>query len=339
MKNVEPLVSIDCITYNHEAFISEAIESFLMQKTDFTFEILIHDDASTDQTATIIRDYEKKYPDIIKPIYQKENQYSQDVEISRQFQFPRAMGKYIAFCEGDDYWTDPYKLQKQVDFLEAHPDHGLVHCNFDKLYNKTGRIVHNTNKNNKILNSSKIDIINGLLTYQFSIGTLTVLARTKLLSKAINNIDVSGHMMSDLPLWFEMAQLTKFHYLRESVGVYRKVQGSASNDRNTYRAFIESGSRIRLDFAKKYSAPIDIKNKLQRAYLRCLLLKAFYSKDQQLGTQYCNYMKENNLALNLFDRLIYLSIKNKILHALLSSFDKIKWTLIFISKFIVRKNV
>ena len=148
--NTEPLVSIDCITYNHEAYIRDALEGFLMQKTDFTFEVLIHDDASTDQTANIIRKYEKKYPDIIKPIYQKDNQYSKGIQISRQFQYPRARGKYIAICEGDDYWIDPYKLQKQVDFLEAHHDYGFIHCNFDKLYEKTGKIVHNANKNNKI---------------------------------------------------------------------------------------------------------------------------------------------------------------------------------------------
>ena len=87
-----------------------------MQKTDFPFEILIHDDASTDGTADIIREYEAKYPDIIKPIYQTENQYSKGIKVSQVYQFPRAKGKYIALCEGDDYWTDPYKLQKQVDF-------------------------------------------------------------------------------------------------------------------------------------------------------------------------------------------------------------------------------
>lgn len=115
IKNTEPLVSIDFITYNHEAYIRDALEGFLMQKTNFTFEVLIHDDASTDQTANIIQEYEKKYPDIIKPIYQTENQYSKGVEITTQIQFPHARGKYIALCKGDDYRKDHFKLQKQVD--------------------------------------------------------------------------------------------------------------------------------------------------------------------------------------------------------------------------------
>jgi len=108
----DPIVSICCITYNHEKYIRDAIEGFLMQKTLFPIEILIHGDASTDKTADIIKEYEVKYPDIIKPIYQTENQFSKGVSISATYQFPRARGKYIAICEGDDYWTDPHKLQK-----------------------------------------------------------------------------------------------------------------------------------------------------------------------------------------------------------------------------------
>lgn len=93
-----------------------------MQKTNFAFEVLVHDDASTDKTADIIREYEAKYPDIIKPIYQTENQFSQQVDIDARYQHSRSAGKYVAFCEGDDYWTDPYKLQKQVLALEMHPE-------------------------------------------------------------------------------------------------------------------------------------------------------------------------------------------------------------------------
>ncbi len=119
------MVSICCITYNHEHFIKKALDGFLMQKTSFKYEILIHDDASTDNTATIIREYEKEYPDIVKPIYQTENQYSKGVKISNTYNYPRVQGKYIAICEGDDFWTDENKLQKQVDFLESHLDYSM----------------------------------------------------------------------------------------------------------------------------------------------------------------------------------------------------------------------
>lgn len=133
MKNTStPLVSIHCLTYNHAPYIRECLDGFLMQKTNFSIEVLIHDDASTDGTADIIREYEAKYPDIIKPIYQTENQYSKGVKVSATFNFPRAKGKYIAICEGDDYWTDPLKLQKQVDFLESHPDYVMCSHRFKR---------------------------------------------------------------------------------------------------------------------------------------------------------------------------------------------------------------
>jgi glycosyltransferase involved in cell wall biosynthesis len=121
-----PLVSISCITYNHAPFIRECLDGFLMQQTNFPFEILIHDDASTDGTKEIIEEYTVRYPNLIFPIFQTENQYSKGVRgMMPKFNFPRARGKYIALCEGDDYWTDPLKLQKQVDYLEANPEYSI----------------------------------------------------------------------------------------------------------------------------------------------------------------------------------------------------------------------
>ena len=117
------MATINCVTYNHSAFIRQALDSFLMQKTDFEYEILIHDDASTDGTGDIIREYAAKYPDKIKPLIQTENQYSKGIDnISGAFNFPRARGKYIFMCDGDDYFCSPDKLQKQVDYMEAHPE-------------------------------------------------------------------------------------------------------------------------------------------------------------------------------------------------------------------------
>ncbi len=115
-------VSVLCLAYNHEKYIRKCLDGFVMQKTNFKFEVLINDDASTDNTAQIIREYEEKYPDIIKPIYQTENQHSKHVGILRNILLPKAKGKYIAFCEGDDYWCDENKLQLQYDVMEGNPD-------------------------------------------------------------------------------------------------------------------------------------------------------------------------------------------------------------------------
>lgn len=116
----QPLLSIWCLSYNHKDFISEAIESFLVQKTVFKFEIIIHDDASNDGTQEIIKNYQNKYPDIIKVIYQQKNQYSQGINPINAI-YAMTKSKFIAFCEGDDYWDDPHKLQTQVDFLINNP--------------------------------------------------------------------------------------------------------------------------------------------------------------------------------------------------------------------------
>lgn len=120
--NDKIMVSICCLVYNHEKYLRQCLDGFIMQKTNFKYEVLIHDDASTDASADIIREYEQKYPDIIKPIYQTENQYSKGVKISWELQYPRAKGKYIALCEGDDFWSDENKLQTQFDVMENNAD-------------------------------------------------------------------------------------------------------------------------------------------------------------------------------------------------------------------------
>lgn len=124
-----PLVVVSSLVYNHAPFLHDFFRGILMQKTTFPFYAIVHDDASTDGSTDIIREYAAKYPDIIKPIYETENRYSKhDGSLIRLMEAARKEAKYVALCEGDDYWTDPYKLQKQVDWLEAHPDCSMVCC-------------------------------------------------------------------------------------------------------------------------------------------------------------------------------------------------------------------
>jgi len=136
----QPLVTVILPTHNHAPFIAQAIESVLMQKTGFPFDILLHDDASTDGTADICRDYAARYPDKITLIAQTENQYRRDRRIQSHILIPRVTAKYTAILDGDDYWIDPDKLQKQVDYLEAHPDCTLCIGAAD-LVDVKGRIV------------------------------------------------------------------------------------------------------------------------------------------------------------------------------------------------------
>ena len=130
-----PLVTIQCWVYNHERYLRQCLDGFMMQQTDFPFEVIVHDDASTDGSAAIIREYAEKYPGIFKPIIETENQFCKhDGSIRRIIEAEmHPDSKYVAFCEGDDYWTNPGKLQLQIDFLERHPDYYMT-CHAFKYY-------------------------------------------------------------------------------------------------------------------------------------------------------------------------------------------------------------
>ena len=157
-KSKETLVSIRCVTYNQEKYISQALDSFLMQKTNFPFEIVVHDDASTDKTIEIIKEYEKKFPDIVKPIYETENQYSKKDNSLDLIILSHLKGKYTAYCEGDDFWTNKNKLQKQVDFLEQNPDYGFCCTDVDIYYEDKKKYQHAITKSKK----NHLDFTNGL---------------------------------------------------------------------------------------------------------------------------------------------------------------------------------
>lgn len=171
------MVSICCLTYNHVHYIKACLDGFLMQKTTFQFEILIHDDASTDGTTDIIREYEAKFPNIVKPIYQSKNQYSIGVKPTFKYNFPRAKGKYIAMCEGDDYWTDPLKLQKQVDFLNSNEDFNICFTYSNKVNHK-GENIENTDALRPIIHTSYTILVGK----KFQTRTCTMLFRGGLLS-------------------------------------------------------------------------------------------------------------------------------------------------------------
>lgn len=138
------MVSVICITYNHGPYIQDALEGFVNQKTNFAYEVVVHDDASTDDTAQIIRRYQEKYPDLIHPIYQTENQYSRNMNFIEELLIPRARGQYLALCEGDDYWTDPGKLQKQFDAMQAHPEVDI--CAHDAAWVRGGKTIGHTDR-------------------------------------------------------------------------------------------------------------------------------------------------------------------------------------------------
>lgn len=245
------MVSICCITYNHEKFIRQALDGFIMQKASFPIEVLIHDDASTDDTANIIREYEKKYPEIIKPIYQTENQYSKGVGISVTYNFPRAKGKYIAMCEGDDYWTDPLKLQRQVDFLEKNKRHFGIAENAIVHYDN-GRQQYFGKKPSR--NISIKEIIKGR---QFA--TASILFRNVITIPSY----FGGLIAGDTPLMILILQKGPIYYNNTVSSVYRRgahgVTSSFTNSENLKRLEIYN-QRLDEMTEFKYSKYLDYLN-------------------------------------------------------------------------------
>lgn len=211
-------VTIRCFTFNHERFIRQCLEGFVMQKADFRFEAIVHDDASTDNTAAIIREYAEKYPDIIKPIYETENQYSKHDGSLTRIMNAHTRGKYIAMCEGDDYWTDPYKLQKQVDFLESHPDYVMCSSRFDKYWQESDVLEEDPDKDFKGVDYDLQNLIGGKWLTQ----TLTVMYRRSALD--LENYARYG-MSLDMILFYELLKHGKGYCFPEVMGVYRYHDG------------------------------------------------------------------------------------------------------------------
>lgn len=243
------VVSISCLTYNHVKYIRQCLDGFLMQQCNFKYEVLIHDDASTDGTIEIIKEYQEMYPDIIKPIIQTENQYSKGIRgMNIKYNFPRAKGKYIALCEGDDFWTDSLKLQKQVDFLEANLAYGLVFTNAT-IYNQ------NLEKNVFTTNHS----FNTFEDYLLGGGAITCTAM--FVKKKLEEFEVeientlSESLMGDLKLWLWISSKSKIKVLTDITAIYRISDGTASNHNSFEKRikFLESILHVKLFFAKKFN--------------------------------------------------------------------------------------
>ena len=227
MKSPTPLVAIHCITYNHAAYIRQCLDGFVMQRTDFAFVAIVHDDCSTDGTDNIVREYAQRYPHIIKPIFETENQYSKgDGSLSRiMTQACNNTGaKYIAMCEGDDYWTDPLKLQKQVDFLEKHPECSLCYHACENKFEGENiylRVPFGENVNESYSYEE-------LPSYPFHTATIMYrleIANSDLYIKACS----IGCPFGDVVLFLCCSQFGRLCGINEKMSVYRRLDSGVSN--------------------------------------------------------------------------------------------------------------
>lgn len=294
---INSLVSVCMITYNHEQFIRKAIEGVLFQVCDFTFELVIGEDFSTDSTQKICLMYVQKYPGIIRLLPLRRN-LGMIPNFFRTLQ--ACTGKYIAICEGDDYWTDQYKLQKQVDFLENNPEYGMIYGN---------RFILELDGTFNPFIPTQISSFEDLLKKN-SIPTETTCFRSCLLSQYIlETFSISKNWaLGDYPIWLWIYLHSKIKHLNDFVSVYRRHEGSATD----YDSFIKGETfflsciAIKTFFYSYYEGKTPLRDFVRREY-------GFLFK---LSIQYRKILKcFKYFSYNPFENIDFVlkSIKHKIL--------------------------
>ena len=225
MSGQNPVVSVLCTCYNHEKYIAQAIEGFLKQKTTFPFEVLIHDDASTDASAQIIREYADRHPDLIIPVLQTENQFSKGVKVSTMYLLPKARGEFIALCEGDDYWTDPQKLQLQWEYMSSHPQCMLCsHANREISEDGTPKgEMHYTDHDSDVTLEDCLGSANPLFQ------TATYFLRRTLYDGFSKAKDICP--VGDYSLCIEATMKGPIHYIDRVMSDYRMMSSSSWSSR------------------------------------------------------------------------------------------------------------
>lgn len=248
-------VSIVCIAYNQEKYIRNTLDGFVNQETNFKYEVLIHDDASSDRTAEIIMEYAHKYPRLIKPIIQKENQHSKGINVQTVFNYPRINGKYVAYCEGDDYWCDNKKLQKQFDNMEDHSECSI--CVHDtQCIDKSGKALPQKfpriSINPGIISATEY-IHDELCVSNWLFQTSSYFIRREVIDFWRDKFH-NPYPMGDLPLVLLALQFGNCFYIDEVCSCYRKDSGGAmSRLRNDSNAAIQYYEKI-ISAHKKFDA-------------------------------------------------------------------------------------
>lgn len=306
MSSIEtPLVSICSITYNHEPYIRQCLDGMLSQKTNFPFEIIINDDCSTDGTTEIIKEYVAKYPNIIRPIFHEENQYSKGVRgMFANFCFPKARGKYIALCEGDDYWTDPLKLQKQVDFLENNKEYSMCFMNAIQHY-EDSTIADRLFSNIEDRDYSPLEIFR-----QWIIPTASVLLKTNVVTSNIYKTACANERLifGDIILFLSCSRCGKLRGLNSIGSVYRRTtRGSVFLQRSSFEGqmkYLDHNLEIYRIFGPEFKKDCEI-----IYYTHCNIgvfnaLKKYHFKEA------LQFLKKS-MAYSVYGTLHYYYIKTK----------------------------
>ena len=304
----KPKLTIHCITYNHEKYIAQALESFVMQKTNFHFEAIIGDDASTDRTQEIIKKYVNKHPDILKAVLRKKNvgPYNNSVDI-----FNRINSKYVSLCEGDDFFTDPLKLQKQVDFLDAHPEYSICFHPVKVFYedNSQPNYIFPDKNYDKPFNFET------LLTENF-IQTNSCVYRWRFNNEKIEDFYPKDIAPGDLYLHLLHAQKGKIGFISEVMSSYRKhSSGIWYKDPKKEYLFWFKNAYFQINFYEQIKINLNankFKSDFQQAYyIRKLIWSSFKLKDfNKLKLVFFKYPKLKLKLIYLIPLTYIKTIKN-----------------------------
>jgi glycosyltransferase involved in cell wall biosynthesis len=308
-----PLVSVHMITYNHEPYIAQAIKGVLQQKTDFQIELIIGEDCSTDRTREIVLEYQKKYPAIIRVITSEKN-----VGMHRNHRrvYAASRGKYIAFCEGDDFWHNPLKLKKQIEYLENHTEVGLVHSDVAVHYVETGKTIKSRYSHEKRLHNDQ-KVLRGLIEGTYVVSTCSAICRRAMISEIYKTCQYEfsdKFMMGDIQTWVEIAYRAKVKYIDEKYATQNALPESAwrSKDIEKKIKLWENKREILIHFAQKYGfdEKACIISKIIKHKNKILLPVAFHYYKPELGKKTMEYSKRYNVAFDIKDYLYYIGSKN-----------------------------
>jgi len=274
------LVTVFCLAYNHEKYIRKTLEGFVKQKTTFKFKVLVHDDASTDNTQSIIREYMEKYPDIFEAILQEDNKYQKGIDIEDEYIFPKLEGKYIAVCEGDDYWTDPHKLQLQADYMEKHPDCSLCVHDTERIFEdgRSAGMTFNTARKGKNYSFEDIALSEPAAYFHFS----SFMWRNDTMKRKNPAFEMEG--IGDYPMALYFASIGYIHYIPRvmssyrlnSVGSWSSVMNSDNTKRITQHKNIITGFRSIDEFTKHKYSPV-IKKAVAREKAKIMVMEKNYA--------------------------------------------------------------
>jgi len=319
-------VAVTMITYNHERFINDAIKGVLLQKTNFDYKLFITDDNSPDRTAEICKEYALKHPDKIEF-----ESFSKNIGGARNWHYTLSKCKnskadFVAICDGDDYWTDPHKLQMQVDFLEKNLEFNMVHTDFDIFYNKNMKLVPKRNLFYKIPISYNQTYDELLL--KNNIATLSVLFRNDFENFLDYSIlpDLSNYKLGDYPLWLIISRNKNVGYINKSTATYRVLESSASNhgqDIEKKYEFDFSEIKMKFDLIDKLGCKKETKESIEIDFYKLNLNYGFLKKDLTLSKEYYLKLKEIGKS-NFDDKLKVIGSKSAINWHIIKNYLRIK---------------